>query len=275
MKLILAPTDFSPVSLNAVNYAADLGVAMNADLYLVHIFQLPVIFSEIPVATENIDDLIKDAEERIEELKKDIAKRTEGRIKIHAEVKTESVISGIKSLCETVKPQYIVMGTQGTGALERFLLGSNTMAVMKKLSWPLIVVPPEARFTNIKKIGLACDLKNVAEIIPTAEIKDLVKQFRAELHVIHVNRENEKVYGPAIIEESGLLQEMLDELHPAYHFLNNVKIDEGISEYAEKNKLDLLILIPKKHNLVDAVFHKSHTKQLMLHTHVPVMAVHE
>jgi hypothetical protein len=39
------------------------------------------------------------------------------------------------------------------------------------LSTPLIVVPPEAKFTSIKKIGLACDLKNVQETTPLKEIK--------------------------------------------------------------------------------------------------------
>jgi len=275
MKPIIAPTDFSPVSLNAVNYAADLACSLGTHLYLIHIFRLPIVYSEIPVAADNIDDQVKEVEERIKGLKKNIAERTDGKIKIHAEVKVDSVIAGIKNLCEMVNPYCIVMGTQGTRALERFFLGSNTISVMKDFSWPLIVVPPEAKFTSIKKIGLACDLKNVTEIIPIEEIRDLVKQFHAELHVIHVNKLNEQVYGPEIIEESGLLQDMLDDLHPAYHFLNNVKIDEGLSEYAEKNNLDMLIIIPKRHNLIDKLFHSSHSKQLVLHTHVPVMSVHE
>jgi nucleotide-binding universal stress UspA family protein len=275
MKPIIVPTDFSPVSLNAVNYAADLACALNTNLYLIYIFQMPVVYSEIPVAMDNIDDQVKEAEERIKELKKSIAERSAGKIKIHTEVKVDSVIAGIKDLCETVKPYYIVMGTQGAGALERFLLGSNSVSAMKNLSWPLIIVPPGAKFNDIKKIGFACDLKKVAETAPVQEIKNLVKRFGAELHVVHVNAEDGQVYGPAIIEESGLLQEMLDELHPVYHFLNDVNIEDGLSEYAEKNNLDLLIIIPKKHNLIDKLFHKSHSKQLVLHTHVPVMSVHE
>jgi hypothetical protein len=167
------------------------------------------------------------------------------------------------------------MGAQGAGALERLLWGSNTLSAMKKLSRPLIIVPPDAKFTSIKKIGFACDLKHVAETAPVEEIEDLVKRFGAELHVVHVNTEGGQVYGPEIIDESTLLHEMLDELHPVYHFLNDVNIEVGLSEYAERNKLDLLIVVPKRHSVIDKLFHKSHSKQLVLHTNVPVMSVHE
>ncbi|MDP4261276.1 MAG: universal stress protein [Bacteroidota bacterium] len=276
MKTIIAPTDFSPVSLNAVNYAADLAVAMNLDLALLHICRLPLVFSEIPVPADSVKDLIKDAEERLVRLREDILERVKDRIKVSSEVRVGTVVTEIEDFSATLSPYAVVMGTQGGEAVARLIFGSNTIDAMKNLSWPLLVVPPDAKFKSIRKIGLACDLKKVVETAPVEELKTLVKQFGAELHVIHINREGgDQAYGPEIIEESGLLQEMLDELHPAYHFLNNVNIDEGLSEYAGKNDLDLVVIIPKKHNLVDKLFHKSHSKELLLHTHVPVMSVHE
>ena len=72
-----------------------------------------------------------------------------------------------------------------------------------------------------------------------------------------------------------MLREILADVHPVYHFMSNIKIDEGLSEYAEKNKLDLLIVIPKKHEFVEKLIHKSHAKQLLVHTHIPVLSIHE
>ena len=40
--MIIAPTDFSPVSLNAVEYAADLATDIKANLLLVNIIELPL-----------------------------------------------------------------------------------------------------------------------------------------------------------------------------------------------------------------------------------------
>jgi nucleotide-binding universal stress UspA family protein len=72
-----------------------------------------------------------------------------------------------------------------------------------------------------------------------------------------------------------LLQELLAELNPVYDSLVNADINDGLVEFAEKNNIDLLVVVPKKHNLIDKLFHKSHTKHLLLHTHVPLMSVHE
>ena len=55
MKTIIAPTDFSAVSLNAMNYAADLAVAIDAKLLLVNIVPLPVTSSvEVTITEETI-----------------------------------------------------------------------------------------------------------------------------------------------------------------------------------------------------------------------------
>jgi nucleotide-binding universal stress UspA family protein len=51
-------------------------------------------------------------------------------------------------------------------------------------------------------------------------------------------------------------------------------VDKGIIDFAEGNELDMLIVLPKRHGLIDSLMHRSHTKQLVLHSHVPVMALH-
>ena len=45
MRTIVAPTDFSSVSINALNYAADLAAAIEADLILLHVVQIPITVS--------------------------------------------------------------------------------------------------------------------------------------------------------------------------------------------------------------------------------------
>ena len=78
------------------------------------------------------------------------------------------------------------MGAFGKTAVERVLFGSNTLAAMRHLSWPLIIVPPGSRFKQIKRIGLACDLIDVTNSVHADKIVNLVKEFNAQLHVLHV-----------------------------------------------------------------------------------------
>ena len=82
------------------------------------------------------------------------------------------------------------------------------------------------------------------------------------------------VFNPNTDFESVLLEEMMRPLKPTYHFITNKNTDEGILNFAEKNKIDLLIVLLRRHGLLKRLLLKSHTRQLVLHSHVPVMALH-
>lgn len=277
MKTIVAPTDFSAISLNAVNYAAELARSINADLWVLNVCVLPVTYSEVPYPIENIGSLTTDAEERMLQLKDDLTWRTGGKIKIYTDVKTAVTVTGeLSHYCKPKEPYAVVMGTQGRSAIEKIFFGSTTIDAMKHLPWPLLIIPPEAKFTDIKRIGLACDLKDVDESVPFSEIRLLVKQFDADLYVLHINSEEEKKnFGVEKMIETRSLQTMLDDLHPIYRFIDYEDIENGLEEFAETNQIDLLLVVPKRHNIIDKLFHKSHSKKMALHTHVPLMAIRD
>lgn len=271
MKTILVTTDFSSAALNAAKYAADMAVAINAKILMLHVYQIPVVFTEVPVAV-TLEDIQKDAENNIQHLKEIINNKTIGKISIETKITEGVFFQELKNVCERIDPYAVVMGSQGTTASDRLFFGGHTVYASKHLQWPLITVPPKATFSSIKKIGLASDFNKVVDTTPIDEIKILVNDFNAELHVLNTGKK--EVYDPEIVFQSGMLQEMLAPLHPQYHFLTNENIDEGIMDFAEKNAIDLLVVIPKRHDLMERLVHKSHTKQLVLHSHVPVLALH-
>jgi nucleotide-binding universal stress UspA family protein len=272
MKTILVATDFSPASLNAANYAADMASSINANILLLHVYQVPVSYTEIPVAM-NEQDLMENVEKVMNELKEKLILKSGGRLTVETEVWMGVFSQELKTVCERVKPYAVVMGSQGTTAAERLLFGSHTVYTMKHLMWPLITVPPEASFSSVKKIGLACDFDKVADTTPVDEIKMLVNDFNAELHVLNTGRK--EVFNQDVVFGSGLLEEMLAPLKPNYHFIVNKNTDEVIMDFAERNDIDLLVVLPKRRGLLDSLVHKSHSKQFVLHSLVPVMALHQ
>ncbi len=271
MKTILVATDFSPAALNAAKYASDMASVIHADILLLHVFQLPISYSEVPL-TINEADMMENAQRAIINVKEELVVRTGNTINIDTDVRMGMFFRELKEVCEKYHPYTVVMGSQGTTATDRFLFGGHTVYAMQHLEWPLITVPIDAGFSSVKKIGLACDFEKVVETTPIDEIKKLVEDFNAVLHVLNTGRQ--KVYDPEIVFQSGLLEEMLGDLKPNYHFITHENIDEGVIDFAEKNQIDLLVVLPKRHNLLEKLVHKSHTKQLVLHSHVPVMALH-
>ena len=271
MKKILVASDFSSAASNAADYAADMALAIDADILLLNVYHIPVSYSEIP-AVINPVDLQQDAEKNISDLKDRLIRKTTGKLNITTEVRSGLFSEELKAVCERINPYAVVMGSQGTTAAERLLLGSHTVHAMKHLVWPLLTVPPKVKFSSIKKIGLACDFDKVVDTTPVDEIKTLVNDFHAELHILNTGKK--EVFKPELVFESGLLQEMLVALKPEYHFITDENTDEGIMDFAEKNHIDLLVVLPKRHSLLEKLLLKSHSKQLVLHSHVPVMALH-
>lgn len=275
MKTIIVPTDFSPIATNAMNFAADMALNINASLMLLHVYQVPVSMTDVPVVLVSAEELKTSSEIKLQEIKEAVTHVTSGKVKIYTEARLGDVSDELEDVCKSIHPFAVIMGTRGTSGVERALFGSTTLTAIRHLKCPVIVVPPGKEYgSGIKKIGFACDFDKVVETTPTQFIRDMVKEFGAELHVLNVDHEN-KHFKPETPEESLMLHTLLQGLEPNYHFINNPDIEDGINEFVEKNNIDLLITIPKKHKLLEGLFKKSNTKQLIIQSHVPVMCVHE
>ena len=275
MKTIIIPTDFSPIATNALHYGIDMAQAIDASILLVHVYQVPMTMTDVPVVLISVDELQKNAEERLLNLKKEVEHISSGKLKIYTEASLGNVTDELEELCNKIQPFAVVMGSKGASAVERVIFGSNTLTAIRHLTWPVICVPPGKQFgQGLKKIGFACDFKDVVETTPTHFIKEFVKTFNAELHVLNVDYK-ERHFKPETPEESLMLHTMLEDVKPSYHFIEHKNAEDGINEFAEKNNIDLLIAIPKKHKLLEGLFKPSSTKQLIFHSHVPVMCIHE
>ena len=71
-----------------------------------------------------------------------------------------------------------------------------------------------------------------------------------------------------------LLHTLLEGTNPVYHFIEEEEVETAINRFAEENNLDLLITIPKKHRLLEAIFRRSSTKKILKEARVPVVGLH-
>jgi nucleotide-binding universal stress UspA family protein len=275
MKTIVISTDFSPAATNAMHYGIDMAKAINASVTLFHGYHVPISLSDTPIIFVSVEELRKEAEEKMSKLKKDVEHITSGSIKVYAETRLGDVLDELEVLCSKINPFAVVMGSKGMTGLDKILFGSTTLTAIKHLTWPVICVPPGKTFgAGIKKIGFACDFKAVMETTPAHYIMTFTKEFNASLHVLNVDSDN-KHFTPETPAQSYLLHTLLKDANPSYHFIEHKNIEDGINEFATTNNLDLVITIPKKHKLLEGLFKKSSTRQLIVESHVPVMCVHE
>ena len=275
MKTIIAATDFSPASLNAVNYAADMAVSVNADLLILNVYNIPVVYMDGPVIAMPVEELMEGSERDLEKVRTDVLTRVGWKIKVNTKSRMGNVTEELKDLCNSTRPFAVVIGARGKSNFEKTVFGSSALSIIKHLTWPVLCIPPgKAYGKGITKIGFACDFRQVTETTPQQFIRQFIEQFDAELHILNVDH-NDKHFTPDTPYELESLYHMFEKESPQYHFIDNEDIEDGIIEFAKENKLDLLITVPHKHTILEKIFKPSSTKQLIAGSQIPVLCVHE
>ena len=276
MKTILVPIDFSATATNASNYALALAKQYGINrIVLYNAYQAPVSVDPMVPTVQllDIDLMKKSSQEGLTQAKKALEHLNSKDIQIDTFSEYNILTGGINELCAAVSADLVVMGITGGGAVTETLIGSNAVSVSQHSKLPVIIVPPNSVFEKINKLVLACDFEQVEETTPMKPLTKLLEITGAELHVLHVNTPSKHIIDHSF--ENMILDRLLKEFSPTYHFIENESFTAGINLFSEKNKIDLIITMPKKHGFFDSLFKKSHTKKLAFHSHLPLMVMHD
>jgi len=277
MNTILVPTDFSPAAKNAAMYAINFAKQLKCNkIILYNAYQTPLVTDANMAIVDaiDIDDLKKASEENLETFKATLQPFTANRIQLETLSEFGTLTLDINEVCKNTAADMIVMGVTGAGKISESLIGSFAIDVARHAKVPVIVVPPDAGFTDIKEIVLACDFSKVVETTPVGAIKKILDETKAKLFVANIDH-RQKHFTADTPFESLMLDTLLQGYNPEYHFIDDADFVSAINKFALEKQVDLIITIPKKMGWFDALFHKSHTKALAFHSHVPLMVVHE
>ena len=141
IRKILVPTDFSPRSDAALDYAAALATALNAAVHLVHVV-------EEPFAGGEWEMYVRDPQEIRDQLDADARSRlatTAGRldssaVPVSTEIRHGSAFDGILYEAKGIGADLIVMGTHGRSGLSHLMLGSVAERVIRGAHCPVLTV---------------------------------------------------------------------------------------------------------------------------------------
>lgn len=280
MKNILVPTDFSATSRNAARYALQLAEQCGAPKVIFYnAYQAPLMVDPMVPAVQllNEENLKKDSKEALEKFVLFVKAFCPKNCGIDTYCEYALLNNGLDEACKTTDSGLIVMGITGGGVLTEKLIGSNTLAVAKHSSVPVIIVPPNSRFTRIEEIMLLSDFDKGDKTIPIAPVRAILEVTKAKLFVFNVEEEvdeNGLTYPSNVLGESYAIHAFLKDLNPQYHFIRSKHYMKAIDEFVLEHHIDLIITIPKHHNFFESLFTSSHTKMLAFHSHTPLMVMH-
>lgn len=144
LKRILLPTDFSKLSSSATKYACELAEKFNAELHLLHVFQIQTISTPDLAMSLALPSLIQESRVAAE---KSLAafldpKWKDGRTVVAAVVQGPPFVEIIRYAREK-DIDLIVLSTHGRTGLIHALMGSVAEKVVRKAPCPVLTVRPE------------------------------------------------------------------------------------------------------------------------------------
>lgn len=164
LKQILAPTDFSPNSSQAINYACDLAKQSNARLHLVH-------------AIGNGSVANRDEVERLERIGSMVDARAELSVETVKEVVSGNPAQVIRKYAMDNEIDMVVMGTRGRTGLAHLAMGSVAKHVLRAAPCPVLVIGPHD--------GETVSLGRAAQVLATArsvESNETFEEGRTRMH---------------------------------------------------------------------------------------------
>ena len=272
MKKILVPTDFSEQAENALKVAAQLAKKHNAEIYLLHMLELPMNMVN-PVGDTRSNDLpealyfMKLAKKRFTEM---LSRPYLRDIKVHETVEFHQAFDGILEKSREHNCDFIVMGSQGASGFKEMFIGSNTEKVVRTSEIPVLVIKNEHQNFQIKKIIFATNLdehskETLQEVIQFAE------QAEAGLHLVYINTANEFITSEDIDEFLIRFTEGLSEKKFDFHVYNDDTVEQGILHFAQKMDADLIAVATHGRKGLSHFFNGSISEDLVNHSKSPVI----
>lgn len=273
MRKVLIPTDFSEYSMNAVQYAFQVFEGTEETEYvLLNAYHTPHGGSATMLVSIT-DILKKDSEAGLKKVLKDLELTGDEH-----NVRTMSMHGTLAGVIDQILKKedfnVIIMGTHGAGGLEKVLLGSNTSEVVKKIKKPVLIVPYNASYVKPDKILLTTDFKPIRRDLQIERLRDFAAAVDAEILVLNVHEERDVVDIEKAKMTSGL-EELLAGCRHSYHDTINDDIIDGIDEFIAKNDIKIVAMILRQLNFIDSIFHRSLTKEMAMHTKIPMLALHD
>lgn len=261
MKTIIVPVDFSETSINAARYATKL---------LTGHYGVNMILHHVYDNTKAADEMTL----KLEQLKKDLSEVGIVKMEVLAE-KGSDFIAELEKLARHREADLVIMGITGRSSIGQSLIGSNTLKMVNTKVCPVLIIPQEASYHDVKNVLLAADFKDTHASIPSVPIRKVLKTFHPQLHIVNIDSSHYVSLTEEYQAEKMKLKEMFKDLYPEFYFLGMSDVTEAINQFATDKKVDFIIIVHKEQSLLSKFFVKSHTKKIAYQSNIPVLAVHE
>lgn len=264
---LLVLTDFFMGAHRALNLAVQLAQPLGARLVLLHVHRTSLFDPER--LTGKLPELNKEAIQlALNSLTHSLP------VPVEAEIGVGDMLDAVQASIQRHRPLLIVLSRPDTEATPDELVTTTALKLLRAQPYPLLIVPPDTSFLALpQRVMLAADGAPFTLDEPARATRDLFTALQAHLTVVHVT-ESATRHTTQQALQTVVRTGLTHDLPPAatFHICHTYPA-EGILQAIAEQRPDLLVLIARKHRFLEALFHKSVTAELLLHSPVPVLVL--
>jgi len=262
MYKILVPVDFSEKSNYAVKMAAKIGKNIEAEIYLLHLVELPSGIVDMGAGSNfSIPEsmmYLRKVKEKILDLK---ATYFHDDQIVRYSIKFKNPFEGITDYVKKINANLIVMGSKGVSDFEEMIIGSNTEKVVRTSTIPVIVVKADSKKFKFKKLVFASnyDDENKGAFV---DFLNFAKQFKTEIHLLKINTASS-------FENSFITKEKIKNFIKDFdlpkntiHIHNDESVVKGITNFSKEIEADLIALTTHGRSGLSSLFNSSIAKSV-------------
>lgn len=272
MKKLLIPTDFSQNAKKATDYALSLFDQTELTVTLLNVFYIPyasgdVAYTYNDITRENAQQLFKKEQERIRE------KFPHLKATIETTFQVGDVVNVVCMLEKDKAYDLIVMGTKGASGLAEVFVGSRTASMIKNVETPVLAIPEGAEFESPKRILFAADKMLIDREVNLDILKEIANIHHSAIDALHISDsdENKEIIERFIDYELDL--NFVDIPHEL-KMERGTNVEDAIQKYVENYPVNLVAMITTRGSIFHNIFHESVTKQVAMHTKMPLLVMH-
>lgn len=279
MKTILLLTDFSTRAQFAAQYAMQMAMKLEANILLCNAMEIiesaPMaeqiawpVANHLALKQEGLADLKEIARQMSEEVSDAKFKPT---ISCLCDFGKLSVV--VANIIKDKGVDLVVMGAHKSNGLSRFLFGSHTHDVLDNIQCPVLLVPENLKFKDIRLIAYATDL-TFSDSKVIKYLSEVAIACKSEILVSHIS-----TYGLPDIDSEKAIKHSISEFSPQGHprilyaTIKGGNIPRRLIEITGSGKADLLALVHKQYGFFEGLFHSSVSKQMASSSKIPLLVL--
>ena len=266
---LLVLTDFTQPADHALVYASTLAQACGAQLVLLHVYRDSLLDPER--FTGEIAELNTQATDlALASLIRELP------VPAVAEIGHGRVIEAVASAVHRHSPLLLVVGRSTADNTPDELISATALDLLRAVPCPLLVVPNTGLpFPAPRRLLLAVDGEPFTLGDYAGIIRHLFDAISAELTVLHVlttlPAPQSEAEALESVQRTGLLADLAGSIQTS--MVEAAYPADGILQVAQPAAFDMVVVIARTRSFFGALFHRSVTAQVLLHSQLPVLVL--